>query len=252
MTERHQFPPFSPNSWMRWDVIQRQLPDADRSIRVLEVGCGQGSMGARLAARYTYLGVEPDSSSFDVACRRIAPFGGTVLNTTSASIDAGDFDLLASFEVIEHIADDQSELIRWAHLLRPGGRVVLSTPAWQHRFGAADELVGHHRRYDPSDLESKLRDAGFTDIRIVHFGMPIGYVLETARNLISARRLRARSSSTVTDSNDERSAASGRMLQPSRRMAAFVSEWATYPFRVVQRAFPGTGPGLVAFARRPD
>ena len=42
----------------------------------------------------------------------------------------------------------------------PGGRLVLSTPAWQHRYGAADQLVGHFRRYDRDLLHQVVTDAG--------------------------------------------------------------------------------------------
>jgi hypothetical protein len=49
-------PPLSPNGWLRWEVVHRLLPPPDRSLRVLEVGCGQGGFGARLATAYSYVG----------------------------------------------------------------------------------------------------------------------------------------------------------------------------------------------------
>ena len=51
-------------------------------------------------------------------------------------------------------------------------------------------------------------------------------------------------SGTITD-------ASGRTLQPSTSLAATAARLGTLPFRGVQRAFPRTGPGLVARARTP-
>src|SRR6202034_4028879 len=54
--------PLAPNAWLRYDVVQRMLPP-DGITDVLEIGCGQGAFGARLARRYRYLGVEPDKTS---------------------------------------------------------------------------------------------------------------------------------------------------------------------------------------------
>ncbi|MEN9643467.1 MAG: hypothetical protein RL238_136 [Actinomycetota bacterium] len=239
-------PPLSPNAWLRWDAVAPLLPSGP--LDVVEVGCGQGGFGARLARHHRYVGVEPDRQSFEVAQARVTPQGGRVLHGDRTALPAdARFDLLVSFEVIEHIDDDEHELAAWTGLLRPGGRMVLSTPAWQHRYGAADELVGHCRRYDPDVMRAKLHAAGFVDIEVRQFGTPLGYVLETGRNVIARRRLGA----AADVSTGERSGASGRLLQPSRSLTAVAAQLGTWPFRKVQRWFPHTGPGLVATARTP-
>jgi hypothetical protein len=75
--------------------------------------------------------------------------------------------------------------------------------------------------------------------------MPLGYVLEAGRNRIGKRRLAA----VATTSAAERTAGSGRLLQPSGSLRGAATRWATAPFRLAQRAFPTTGPGLVVRAR---
>ena len=242
-------PPLSPNGWLRWEVVSRLLPPG--RLDVLEIGCGQGGFGARLAQRYRYVGVEPDAVSCTVARARVAAAGGGgEVRQGDESVVAADelFDLVVAFEVIEHIEDDASALAAWATHLRPGGWLLLSTPAWQKRFGPADEMVGHFRRYDPPVLRSRLAGAGLTDIELVHFGAPLGYVLEAGRNAVGKRRLASPESSA---SMAERSEASGRTLQPSTSWTATAARLGTLPFRKLQNAFPGTGPGLVARARKP-
>ncbi len=242
-------PPLSPNGWLRWEVVSRLLPPG--RLDVLELGCGQGGFGARLAQRYHYLGVEPDAVSCTVARARVAAAGGGgEVRQGDESVVAADelFDLVVAFEVIEHIEDDAGALAAWASHLRPGGWLLLSTPAWQKRFGPADEMVGHFRRYDPSVLRSRLAGAGLTDVELVHFGAPLGYVLEAGRNAVGKRRLASPESSA---SMAERSEASGRTLQPSTSWTATAARLGTLPFRKLQNAFPGTGPGLVARARKP-
>jgi SAM-dependent methyltransferase len=236
--------PLTPNAWLRYDVILRMMPPGVTDV--LEVGCGQGALGARLTQRYRYVGVEPDASSCGVARQRVAAMGrGEVRQASVADLGAERFDLVCAFEVLEHIEDDAAALAQWAGRLRPRGWLLLSVPAFQHRFGPADELVGHFRRYDPPLLAELLRGSGLTDVDLRLYGMPLGYVLEAGRNAIGKRRL-----SRSTDmSIEERTAGSGRLLQPSGAAKGAATRWATAPFRLAQRAFPNTGVGLVARAR---
>jgi SAM-dependent methyltransferase len=240
--------PLTPNACLRADLIRRLLP-ADGVADVLEVGCGQGALGVRLARRYSYLGLEPDAASRDVAARRLGALGtGEVRGETVAELDeASRFDLVCAFEVLEHIEDDAAALAEWVARLRPGGWLLLSVPAHQHRFGPADRLVGHFRRYDPPALAALLRGAGLTDPTLRQYGMPLGYLLEAVRNQVGRRRLAAVADRSVA----ERTAGSGRLLQPGGGLRGTVTRWGTAPFRLAQRAFPNAGPGLVARARLP-
>ncbi len=94
-------------------------------------------------------------------------------------------------------------------------------------------------------LSALLASCGFGEIEVRRYGFPLGYLLEAGRNLIGRRRLAA----TGTQSVAERTAGSGRLLQPSSARLGAVIRWGTAPFRVLQRAFPNTGTGLVARAR---
>jgi SAM-dependent methyltransferase/glycosyltransferase involved in cell wall biosynthesis len=238
--------PLTPNAWLRYDVISRLLPSGITDV--LEVGCGQGSLGARLAQRYRYVGVEPDQISWQVATRRVrATGGGEVRNISFSDLGEERFDLVCAFEVLEHIEDDATTLKEWATRLRPGGWLMLSVPAHQRRFAPADQMAGHFRRYDPEGMAALLTSCGFTDIRIREYGFPLGYLLEAARNQIARRRLAASPGQSLA----ERTAGSGRLLQPSGGAIGAVNRWGTAPFRVVQRAFPNTGTGLVVLARLP-
>jgi SAM-dependent methyltransferase len=242
-----QVAPLAPNAWLRFDVVARMLPEA--AVTALEIGCGGGGFGARLATRYDYLGIEPDRVCAAVARDRLHAIGcGEVQNTAAEFLPDRQFDLVCAFEVLEHIENDRAALHAWARLVRPGGWLLLSVPAGQDRYGPWDELVGHLRRYEPSGLAELLTEAGFAHVRIRRYGFPLGYALEPARNVVARRRLARSPGQTIT----ERTAASGRQLQPSAGLAGALSRWATAPFRFAQRAFPGAGTGLVAAARMPS
>jgi SAM-dependent methyltransferase len=235
--------PLTPNAWLRYELIRRILPAGISTV--LEIGCGQGALGTRLARRYQYLGVEPDRTSWAVASQRIGAAGGEVRNIAVQELGDDRFDLVCAFEVLEHIEDDVAAVKEWAGRLRASGWLLLSVPAHQHRFGPGDEMAGHFRRYDPEAMTALLTSCGFTEIQVRQYGFPLGYLLEAGRNLIGRRRLGATGDASVA----ERTAGSGRLLQPSSGLQGAVTRWGTAPFRLMERAFPNTGTGLVVLAR---
>jgi len=235
-------PPLSPNAWLRYDVISR-IVDELRPGSVLEYGAGQGAVGTRLALRADYVGVEPDPVSAAVARQRLADVGRGRLLAGDDELNEERFDLVCAFEVLEHIDDDVGALRQWLDRLRPGGSVLLTVPAYQRRYSAADRMVGHVRRYDPPLLAHRLREAGFTDVDGRLYGFPLGHLLETGRNILAGRKDEA---ATVAEATGR----SGRVYQPPPSLGP-VTAAATWPFRVAARAFPQRGVGLIASARRP-
>jgi len=157
------------------------------------------------------------------------------------------YDTVVCSNVLEHIEDDAGALEAWARRLRPGGWLLLSVPAHQSRYSAADELVGHYRRYDPEPMAALLRQAGFAEVELREYGMPLGYLLEAGRNAVGRKRLAAAPSASM----EQRTGTSGRLLQPRSALQGTVTRWGTAPFRYVQRGFPRTGTGLVVRAQLP-
>jgi SAM-dependent methyltransferase len=243
-------PPLSPDAWLYWDFVARLLPE--EGYAALEVGCGHGGFGARLAQLYRYVGLEPDRDSYRIACDQLASAGGDseVRNgDLSALRPAETFDLICAFEVIEHLEHDDKAVAEWAGRLRPGGWLILSAPAFQHRYGPADVVAGRHRRYDPAILCRLLREAGLDNVEVWQLGGPLGYALEASRNHLG-RRLLDRSDMSRLHSDAGLSPARG--LGPARHtahVAGLAARVGTLPFRMLQRRFPDHGPGLVARAQ---
>jgi SAM-dependent methyltransferase len=219
---------------MRWELIKRELR-ASSPRSVLELGMGQGALGSRLAIDRAYVGVEPDARSREVARQRL-PERARVLADVDQLPASEQFDLVCAFEVLEHIEDDHGALRAWAQHVAPSGTLLLSVPAHQRRFGAADELVGHLRRYGRADLEAVVRAAGLVPLRIDAVGFPFGHLLEWGRNQLAARRLRQGS---TPDSVGARTASSGRTFQPPR-WAGAATQLGTLPFRLAQLPFRRT------------
>lgn len=237
--------PLTPRGALRWPLIKRAMHQT-KPRTTLEIGCGQGAMGARLVSLTpSFTAVEPDVDSFHIAQDRIQSRGGIVLNCTSAELPANEtFDMVCAFEVLEHLEHDEAALADWAKLVRPGGHLVLSVPAWQHMFGTWDKAVGHYRRYSPAELSGKLRAAGFEPVNVGLYGWPLAFILEGIRNRV------ADGSTQMEDSAAVQTAHSGRWLQPTKRLSDLVITVGIFPFQMLQRLVPSKGNGIVALARR--
>jgi SAM-dependent methyltransferase len=242
--EESGLPPLAIRARLRYDVVAR-LVEGLHPQTILEVGCGQGAVGARLARLATYTAVEPDQQSFTMAERRIVPQGGSVVNGTVDDLETGRlFDLVCAFEVLEHIEDDVTALTLWAGRVAPGGHVLLSVPADAERFGPLDELAGHFRRYDEEALAGVAQRAGLRVESTTRYGWPLSYALEGVRNAIGRRRARQQRSVDI----HQRTAASGRTSQPGRSPVGRAIEVGTMPFRFAQRRRPDLGTGLLLVA----
>lgn len=231
--------PLSLHAWLRWDAVSRLFPSGLLGGGVLEIGAGLGSMGAMLASRCgSYLGLEPDPVCWQEAQRRT---GGRVLRERVEE-HTGCYPLVCAFEVLEHLEDDVAALRSWRE--RSSCWLLLSVPLNPDRFGPADVHAGHYRRYSRESLDAALTEGGWRPRRVLSYGFPAGYALEAVRHQLAARRRSA-------ERMEDRTEASGRWLQPSRRVAPLM--WsAALPLRVLQRPFSAgeLGTGLVALAER--
>ena len=242
-----KLPEFTTNAWLRFDAIRRGIAIA-RPRTVLEIGAGEGAFAAWIAPRVDYLGIEHDDRSRAMAqTRLVRAGGGGRLVPSLDDVTATDFDVVCAFEVLEHIEDDARALAEWRARLRPGGHLLLSVPARAHRYGPFDEMVGHFRRYERDELRTRLAEVGLSTVRWTCHGAGLGQVLEAGRNLVARRRAPAAAATTAA----ERTAASGRLLQPHSTVGVVACAALATPFRVIQAPFAGTdcGTGYVVVAR---
>jgi SAM-dependent methyltransferase len=232
-------------AWLRFDSIGRALRTA-RPHDVLEMGAGEGAMGAWLAGRYSYTCVEPDDQSRAKAAERLAAAGGGRALARFSELGDERFDMVCAFEVLEHIEDDTLALEEWRERLRPGGWLLMSIPAHQKKYAAADRAAGHFRRYERADLLAKLEKTGYDTVMLRSYGAGFGDLLHHGRSFIASRR------SEHAPTPEERSSSSGRFLQPQGDAVAYAYAAIAAPFRVLQMPLSRTdiGPGYVVLARR--
>lgn len=166
-------------------------------LRILEVGCGTGGNLSMLAHFGEVWAFEPDDKARALATLcgekhepRIQVCEGACPNRIP---QLGQFDVICMFDVLEHISDDVSTLQSLTSSLRPGGRVLLTVPAYQYLWGPHDRYLHHFRRYSRRSLRGTARSAGLSVCEITSFNSVLFPVAALVRGLeaIMGRESRA-------------------------------------------------------------
>ena len=139
-----------------------------RDLKLLDVGCGAGSMLGPMQRYGTVHGVDLDEESVQWCRNR----GFQDVQTGSAyELPHADatFDMVGLYDTIEHIPDDHKALTEALRVLRPGGLLFLSVPAYQFLWSQNDRIAHHQRRYSRGRLRRLVEGAGFEVRRITYF-----------------------------------------------------------------------------------
>jgi SAM-dependent methyltransferase len=93
---------------------------------------------------------------------RPATISGPFVQASAEALPFGDnsFDGVGLFDVLEHLKEPDICLTEVSRVVRPGGLVLITVPAYRWLWSPHDELVGHERRYTVDGLRSDLVDAG--------------------------------------------------------------------------------------------
>lgn len=140
-----------------------------KDARLLEVGCGAGGNLAMLKAFGEVCAVEPDGPSREYAAARgLADVREGWLPGGIPDFGA-PFDLACAFDVVEHVDDDAGAVAAMAAQLRPGGRLMVTVPAYAWMWSAHDAAHHHKRRYVRREVRRLIDGAGLKVRRITHF-----------------------------------------------------------------------------------
>ncbi|HYF46185.1 MAG TPA: glycosyltransferase [Acidimicrobiales bacterium] len=152
------------------NLVLDVLADLNPASRVVDVGAGGGALVADLRARghrAWALDLSP------VTARRSraeeGSVAGLVADAARLPLRPGALDAITSLDVIEHLDDDAEALEGYRAALRPGGRLVVTVPAYEWAWSEHDARLGHRRRYDTEGLRGVLEGAGFAVDRLTHF-----------------------------------------------------------------------------------
>ena len=150
-----------------FDVLDRALPRTE-GLTVLEIGCGAGGMLVPLQCYGEVHGMDIDVEYLryckERGFRNVLAGSGHDLPFADAS-----YDLVALFDCLEHIPDEGRALREIHRVVKPGGHVFFSVPAYEWLWSNNDDIAHHQRRYTKTRLVRALRDAGFEVRRASYF-----------------------------------------------------------------------------------
>lgn len=143
----------------------------DEGSNVLEVGCGKGAFRSWLPASVNYTGLEFN----DEAVRKARQAGLDVLKEP-VETHAGNgkkYDVVCSFQVLEHVEEPGAFFHACAQALKPGGKLIVAVPSQDSFLSVAANsplnMPPHHlTRWSDRALTNLARQEGFASAQIWH------------------------------------------------------------------------------------
>lgn len=201
----------APTYW--WYVARARLLEAavghfaTDARRVLDVGSADGPSVAWLEASERKVSLDIDPRGLDA--------GGICGSVTNLPFASESFDLVSAFDVVEHCDPEADALSEIHRVLRPGGIMLMSVPAYQWAWTSFDVDNRHFRRYTKKRAKSAVEAAGFTVLRSTYLfsaTFPLFAISRLGQRLAESRRTTSESSDNQLPSLPEVGATTERAL----------------------------------------
>ena len=154
---------------------------------VLDIGCGTGAnlrmlheLGFRRARG---IDQSPDAIGY---CRQKGLGPIDCGDAARLPFPDGTFDLVLATDIIEHLDDDAAGLREVGRILRPGGRALITVPAFMALWGPHDELAHHKRRYRLRTLRQRIAAQGLAVRESCYFNWLLFLPIWASRLMIRA------------------------------------------------------------------
>ncbi|MHC4600096.1 MAG: methyltransferase domain-containing protein [Planctomycetota bacterium] len=144
--------PVTPPQWFStWSLVGA----GRRRGRIVEIGPGTRPRAPLQSTLFLDLSLS--------ALRKLARRGGrgSLADGGRLPLRRGSVDMVVAFDVLEHVERDGDLFEEIGRVLKGGGDFIFSVPLHPALFDRFDEVAGHLRRYEPSDLVDRLRAADF-------------------------------------------------------------------------------------------
>lgn len=133
--------------------------------RALDAGCGAGYGAAELAhgaSQVTGVDLSGEALEYARAHHRLDNLTFTAGSCLALPFGAASFDVVAAFEVIEHLENPERFIAESARVLKPGGLFIVSTPNKRY-YAESRAAVGpnpfHQEEFDVDEFRKALAEA---------------------------------------------------------------------------------------------
>jgi SAM-dependent methyltransferase len=152
-----------------FNLLREQLNGASGPLRILDAGCGTGG-SLRLLERFGRV------TAFDFSQKAAEMYlsrqSGRILVASTDAVPFADeaFDLVTSFDVICQLPSpsDEAALRELTRVLRPGGTLLVRTPAFQSLYGPHDATLHTKHRYSTTEMARKMEKAGLQVVQTTY------------------------------------------------------------------------------------
>ncbi|MDQ3385588.1 MAG: bifunctional glycosyltransferase/class I SAM-dependent methyltransferase [Actinomycetota bacterium] len=135
---------------------------------LVDAGAGAGGVTALLGWAPERVAVLEGNAALVSQARRAHGLAGVQAEVGSLPVSDRSAEVVCLLDVIEHLVDPLPALHEAARILAPGGRLVVNVPAHTWLWSAADESLGHIRRYTRTTLRAQLAQAGLEPVLLSH------------------------------------------------------------------------------------
>lgn len=157
----------SRNAIVLW-ALRKYLPGFQS---LLEVGCGTGFVLSGITQtfpRARTVGSEIYTAGLAFAAKRLPGVELLQMDARKLPYEV-EFDVVAAFDVIEHILEDELVLQNIHRAIKPRGGCLITVPQHQWLWSPVDKAACHQRRYSRNELHAKVEAAGFRIVRSTSF-----------------------------------------------------------------------------------
>ena len=169
----------SPLTIKRYHEILDSFEPYRKTNKLIDVGCGIGYFLEEAKKRgWEVFGTEFTDEAIEICSKKGIKMNKGVLNPNN--YDSQEFDVITSFEVIEHINNPQEELANFYKILRKGGLVYCTTPNFnsllRYRLKEKYNVLcypEHLSYYTPKTLKYVFEKEGFRTKNIKATGISL-------------------------------------------------------------------------------
>lgn len=141
---------------------------SEKPLRILDAGCGTGMNLKCIQDMGEAYGLDISKNALRLSKSR----GLSSLICGSADrlpFKSNLFDLILALDVIEHIEEDLLAIEELNRVLKPGGHLIITVPAFQFLWSEHDQAVHHRRRYAKSSIIRMLQSGGFENEKATYW-----------------------------------------------------------------------------------